>query len=79
MKMRMSTRGRITLPKHLRDRYGFLAGDPVAISLQGDCILIKRVSEASRVEQNTPSPLEEHELSNMPFSASALDKRKSDP
>jgi AbrB family looped-hinge helix DNA binding protein len=41
--MRMSTRGRVTIPKQLRDLYGFLPGTEVECWREGKTIFIRKV------------------------------------
>ena len=41
--VRMSTRGRVTIPKKIRDSLGIKPGDSVAISLKDGVILIQPI------------------------------------
>lgn len=56
--MRMSTRGRITIPKHLRDKYGFTPGTEVDITLKDGLIHITKkrpADEAPKTSGDEPS------------------------
>jgi AbrB family looped-hinge helix DNA binding protein len=44
--VRMSTRGRVTIPKKIRDSLGIKPGDSVAISLKDGVILIQPIKNS---------------------------------
>lgn len=57
--VRMSTRGRVTIPKKIRDSLGIKPGDTVAITLKDGVILIQPVKSSledqhGRVEADGP-------------------------
>lgn len=51
----MMTRGQITLPKKLRDKYGIVPGNPVKIIDEGMQMVIKPLVEAD-ISQNPSKP-----------------------
>jgi AbrB family looped-hinge helix DNA binding protein len=41
MRTKLSTKGQIVLPSHLRTRLGLQAGDNLEVEIEGDCILLR--------------------------------------
>jgi AbrB family looped-hinge helix DNA binding protein len=42
----LSSKGQIVIPAEFRERYGLAAGTRVAIEAQGDCIVLRPITEA---------------------------------
>ena len=46
--MRVSSKGQVTIPKHLRDQVGIKAGTEVEIDIDGEVITVRRTRERAR-------------------------------
>ena len=42
---RLSSNGRITIPKTVRERLGFAEGDRLAIRIEGDAVVLRKAPE----------------------------------
>ena len=43
--MRITSKGQVTIPKHIRDRLGIAAGDDVGFREEGQAVLVEKVEE----------------------------------
>lgn len=48
---KMSTKGQIVIPKALREKLGLKAGDPLAVGLDGDRLILRKITLADLLEE----------------------------
>ena len=78
--MRISKRGQITIPKHLRERFGLYHDVEVEVTPTNDGLLIQRRAEGQHPVDRVYGSLERVPLERMPLgraSASTITWRKS--
>jgi len=52
---KLSSRGQIVIPKNIREKLSWAAGDRVAVEVQGDMVILRRLSlKGYREEINYP-------------------------
>ena len=49
---KMSTKGQIVIPKALREKLGLKAGDPLAVGLDGDRLILRKITLADLLEES---------------------------
>lgn len=47
--MRITSKGQVTIPKHIRDRLGIAAGDDIGFREEGQAVLVEKVEEPKKL------------------------------
>jgi len=49
---KMSTKGQIVIPKHLRDELGLKPGDPLVVGVDGDRLILRKITLSDLLEES---------------------------
>ncbi len=49
---KMSTKGQIVIPKPLREELGLKPGDPLAVGVDGDRLILRKITLADLLEES---------------------------
>lgn len=63
--MRMTSKGQVTVPKHIRDRLGIAPGDDIGFREEGQAVIVEKVEEPKKV--NAGLELAKHLLGKGPM------------
>lgn len=50
---KMSTKGQIVIPKRLREKLGLQPGDPVAMALDGERLILRKITLDDLLQEST--------------------------
>jgi AbrB family looped-hinge helix DNA binding protein len=60
--MRVTSKGQVTLPKHIRDRLGIAPGDDIGFREEGQAVIVEKVEEPKKVNAGRELALHLREL-----------------
>jgi AbrB family looped-hinge helix DNA binding protein len=63
--MRITSKGQVTVPKHIRDRLGIAPGDDIGFREEGQAVIVEKVEEPKKV--NAGLELAKHLLGKGPM------------
>jgi antitoxin PrlF len=63
--MRITSKGQVTVPKHIRDRLGIAPGDDIGFREEGQTVIVEKVEEPKKV--NAGLELAKHLLGKGPM------------
>ena len=52
--MRITSKGQVTVPKHIRDRLGIAPGDDIGFREEGQAVIVEKVEEPKKVNITIP-------------------------
>ena len=50
---KMSTKGQIVIPKHLREKLGLQPGDPLAMAVDGERLVLRKITLDDLLREST--------------------------